>query len=191
MACFIILSTRVVCVPQKEESREESHVAEPTEILHPAKGDLLIENTIQHLHGTWWLSGWNSLFLRPQLSPTKWVRWKSKGHPLFIPTKHKGKTVIMLGIEPCYTLSGNHINSVPCECVRERWIQLHRKVICPPLVHANPPNAKLKDLFPNTSQSNDWLTYSENELTLSSTSIFQQNSLDHFHFTLNILEWLL
>ena len=120
MACFIILSMEVVCVPQKEESRKESHVGESTEILHPVKGDSLKENTTQCLHGGWWLSGWNILFLRSQLLPTKCFGWDSKGHSLFIAIKHKRKTVIMLGIEPCYALPGNHINSVPHECVRER-----------------------------------------------------------------------
>lgn len=52
-----------------------------------------------------------------------------------------------------------------------------------------PPKCWTQRPFPNYKPM-ERLTYLENELTLSFTSTFQQNSLDHFHFTSNILEWL-
>lgn len=78
-------------------------------VLHPVKGDPPEENTIQN--SCWWPSGGGSqavMFSYLGQRVGHKVNLVEQQRPSSLRMrKHKGKTVIMLGIEPCYILFGN------------------------------------------------------------------------------------
>lgn len=149
-------------------------------ILHPTKETLQKKIPSKSLDGG--SQAVNSSHLGQRVGQESVLGTRAKGPSLSIPGNAKKKT-----LNPTAFSLETHINSVPCMCVGDGWIQPTWKWS---VYHWSVQFPTRWTFRPVPKHKTERLTCLGNELTLQSTRIFWQMSLDHFQFMLSISELL-